>query len=121
MTNKEIVKDFLTLCAYGKSRDAFKIYVGENFKHHNAYFKGDANSLMIAMEESSKTNPNEIFEIKQILQDGNLVASHSYIKQPNNSEIAVVHILKFNHEKIVEMWDIIHPFPEKITNENGMF
>jgi predicted SnoaL-like aldol condensation-catalyzing enzyme len=76
---------------------------------------------MIAMEESSKITPNEVFEIKQILEDDNLVAVHSYIKQPNSSEIAVVHILKFDDGKIVEMWDVIQPFPENIANENGMF
>ncbi len=122
MTLKDIGKDFLSLCAFGKSREAFKLYVGKNFKHHNPYFKGDANSLMIAMEESHKANPNKVFETKQILQEGNLVALHSYIQQTeNNLEYSVVHILKFENNKIIELWDIIQPFPEKVTNKNGMF
>lgn len=122
MSLKEISKDFLTLCAFGNSREAFKLYVGKKFKHHNPYFKGDAASLMLAMEENAKENSNEIFEVKQIIQDGDLVALHSYIKQAeNNLDIAVVHILKFENEKIIEMWDIINPFPENIINENGMF
>jgi len=121
MTIKEIAKEFLTLCAKGKSREAFNLHIAKNFKHHNAFFKGDSNSLMTAMEESDKINPNEIFEIKSILEDGNLVALHSYIKQPENSEFAVVHILKFENDKIIEMWDIIQPFPENMMNENGMF
>ncbi|MCB0751280.1 MAG: nuclear transport factor 2 family protein [Ignavibacteriae bacterium] len=121
MTKKEIAEDFLIKCSAGNSREAFKLYVGENFKHHNPFFKGDGKSLMLAMEESSKTSPNEIFEVKQILEDGNLVAAHSYIKQPNNYEIAVVHILKFENKKIIELWDVIQPFPENMLNENGMF
>jgi len=122
MSLKEIGKDFLTLCAFGDSRKAFKLYVSKDFKHHNPYFKGDANSLMIAMEENSKENPNNIFEVKQIIKDKNLIAFHSYIKQSkNNLEISVVHILKFENSKIVEVWDIIQPFPEIIKNENGMF
>ena len=122
MTLKDIAKDFLTLCAFGNPREAFKLYVANNFKHHNPYFKGDADSLMIAMEESSKDSPNEIFEIKQTLQDGDLVALHSYIKQgENNLEFAVVHILKFDNFKIIDAWDIIQPFPENFTNEHGMF
>lgn len=121
MKLKEIAKDFLNLCAEGNSRKAFKLYVGNDFKHHNPYFKGDSDSLMVAMEQSDKVRPNEIFEIKQIIEDGNLIATHSYIRQAENSEFAVVHILKFENEKIVEMWDVIQPFPENMINENGMF
>ena len=122
MTLKEISKDFLTLCAFGNPGEAFKLYIGNNFKHHNAYFKGDANSLIIAMEESAKENPNKIFEVRQIIQDGDLVVLHSYIKQAENDlEIAVVHILKFDNSKIIELWDIVQSFPEDEENENGMF
>lgn len=122
MTLKEIGRDFLNLCAFGNPKKAFELYAHKNFKHHNAYFKGDANSLMIAMEESAKQNPNKVFENNKIIQEENLVAVHSYIQQTeNNSEYAVVHILKFENNKIIEAWDIIQPFPEKIINENGMF
>jgi predicted SnoaL-like aldol condensation-catalyzing enzyme len=122
MTLKDIGKDFLTFCAFGNSKKAFKLYAGKGFKHHNAYFKGDADSLMLAMEESHKANPNKVFEVKQIIQDGNLVVLHSYIQQTeNNLEYSVVHILKFENNKIIELWDIIQPFPEKVTNENGIF
>jgi predicted SnoaL-like aldol condensation-catalyzing enzyme len=121
-TIKEIGKDFLTLCAAGNSREAFKLYAHKNFKHHNAFFKGDADSLMIAMEESSKENPNIVFNIKHTIMDGDLVAYHSYIKQTQSDVgLAVVHILKFLDNKIIEMWDMHQPIPEKMVNENGMF
>ncbi len=58
-TKKEIALDFLRLAAKGDSREAFKLYVANDFKHHNAYFKGDAETLMLAMEESAKINPNK--------------------------------------------------------------
>jgi len=119
---REIGKDFLTLCAAGNSREAFKLYVAKNFKHHNAFFKGDADSLMIAMEESSKENPNRIFDVKHIIMDGDLVAYHSFIQQSNSEAgLAVVHILKFSENKIIEMWDMHQSIPENIVNENGMF
>jgi len=122
ITIREIGKDFLTLCAAGNSREAFKLYVAKNFKHHNAFFKGDADSLMIAMEESSKENPNRIFDVKHIIMDGDLVAYHSFIQQSNSEAgLAVVHILKFSENKIIEMWDMHQSIPENIVNENGMF
>lgn len=121
-TLKEIGADFLTKCAAGNSREAFNLYAHKNFKHHNAFFKGDANSLMIAMEESSKVNPNKVFSIKHMIEDGELVAYHSFIQQTQSEKgLAVVHILKFSDNKIIEMWDMHQPLPENMINENGMF
>lgn len=120
-TLKEIGKDFLTLCAAGNSREAFKLYAHTSFKHHNAFYKGDADSLMIAMEEVAKVNPNKIFDIKHIIMDGDLVAYHSFLKQSNSDTgFAIVHILKFSDNRIIEMWDMHQPIPENIVNENGM-
>jgi predicted SnoaL-like aldol condensation-catalyzing enzyme len=122
MTNKYIAQEFLKLAANGHSHEAFRLYVGKSFKHHNAYFKGDADTLMLAMEESSRTNPNKIFKIHHVLEDNNLVAVHSHLKQtPNELGFAVVHILKFESDKIVELWDLGQPLCPESVNENGMF
>jgi predicted SnoaL-like aldol condensation-catalyzing enzyme len=54
--------------------------------------------------------------------DGNLVAYHSFIQQTlSDTGFAVVHILKFSDNKIIEMWDMHQPIPEIMLNENGMF
>lgn len=122
MTRKEIAENFLKLAASGHPHEAFRLYVGENFKHHNVHFKGDADTLMLAMEESARTNPNKIFKIHHILEDGKLVAVHSHLKQtPTDIGFAVVHILKFESDKIVELWDLGQPIPKETINENGMF
>ncbi|KIQ24879.1 polyketide cyclase [Flavobacterium sp. MEB061] len=122
MTKKYIAREFLKLAAKGHSHEAFRLYVGKNFKHHNAYFKGNADTLMLAMEESARTNPNKIFTIHHILRDENLVAVHSHVKQ-NSSDLgaAVVHIFRFESDKIVELWDLGQPIPKETINENGMF
>jgi predicted SnoaL-like aldol condensation-catalyzing enzyme len=122
MTKKDIAKDFLILSARGLSRQAFQQYVGDNFKHHNAFFKGDANSLMIAMEESHIKNPNKVFEIQRALEDKNLVAVHSRVQQTQGDiEIAVMHIFHFDNDKITELWDFGQLVPADMINENGMF
>ena len=54
---KQMARDFLLMTAKSDSREAFKKYVGQGFKHHNVYFKGDADSLMLAMEENAKKIP----------------------------------------------------------------
>ena len=119
---KETAQHFLKLAAQGKSREAFKLYVGKDFKHHNVYFKGDANTLMIAIEEDAKRNPDKIFEIQRALEDGDLVAIHSRFRQnPNDTDYAVMHIFRFENDKIVELWDFGQAAPADMINENGMF
>lgn len=121
-TYKEIALDFLYLSAKGDSREAFGKYVGENFKHHNVYFKGDAETLMIAMEESAKQMPDKIFEVKRALEDGNLVAVHSHVRlTPDSLGYAVMHIFRFEDGKIAELWDFGQEVPADMVNENGIF
>jgi predicted SnoaL-like aldol condensation-catalyzing enzyme len=122
MTRKETAQDFLRRCAKGDSRSAFDLYVADQFIHHNAFFKGDRNSLMTAIEENTVQNPNKVFEIQRALEDGDLVAVHSRVELANNGmELAVMHIFKFQGYKITELWDFGQPVPEDIVNENGMF
>ena len=122
MTKKIIAQDFLTLCAKGESRQAFELYVANNFKHHNAYFKGDRKSLMIAIEESAVSSPNKVFEIQRILEDGNLVAVHSKVQlEKEEISLAIMHIMQFEGDKILELWDFGQAVPEILVNENGMF
>ncbi|MEN2398573.1 ester cyclase [Flavobacterium sp. MC2016-06] len=122
MTKKYIAKDFLKLASSGHSHEAFRLYIGKNFKHHNVYFKGDADTLMLAMEESSRQNPNKIFKIHHALVDKDLVAVHSHVKQNSkDSGVAVVHIFRFEEDKIVELWDLGQPVPAETINKNGMF
>lgn len=122
MTKKEIAQDFLKLASKGQSRKAFGLYVADTFKHHNAYFKGDRHTLMTAMEENAVKNPNKNFEIQRALEDGDLVAVHSRVQlQQGNLELAVIHIFKFDQDKIVELWDFGQPVPADMVNENGMF
>ncbi|TMI91469.1 MAG: nuclear transport factor 2 family protein [Bacteroidetes bacterium] len=120
--HKQMAIDFLMLSSSGNSREAFSKYIGNNFKHHNIYFKGDGESLMIAMEENARKNPNKICDIKRFLQDGDLVATHSHVRQkPGDPGTAVVHIFRFENDKIAELWDLGQPVPLETVNENGIF
>ncbi len=122
MTKKEIAQHFLKLTSKGESREAFKLYVSEKFKHHNAYFKGDSQSLMIAMEENAVINPVKIFEIQRVLEDGEQVAVHSrVVMTEGNTALALMHIFKFEQNKIIELWDFGQVVPADIVNDNGMF
>ena len=119
---KEIALAFLRGAAAGQARGVFAKYVAPDFKHHNVWFKGDADSLMKAMEESAAKNPDKVLEIQRALEDGELVAVHSRVRQkPQERGAAVVHIFRFKGDRIVELWDLGQPVPEESPNENGMF
>lgn len=119
---KQIATDFLMLASKGSPREAFSKYAGKNFKHHNIYFKGDRESLMIAMEDNAMRNRNKICDIKRALQDGDLVALHSHIRQkPGDPGAAVVHIFRFENNEIAELWDLGQAVPLETVNENGIF
>lgn len=122
MTKKQIALDFLKRAARGDSREAFNRYMAPNFKHHNVHFPGNADTIMMAMEDSAKMNPNKIFEVQRALEDDDLVAVHSRVRQsPEELGFAVIHIFRFEEDKIAEMWDFGQAVPEDIINENGMF
>jgi predicted SnoaL-like aldol condensation-catalyzing enzyme len=122
MKNKEKALDFLRLAASGNVQVAYRKYVGTGFKHHNPFFRGDAESLSKGMEENAGHYPLKVFEPLRALSEGDLVVVHSHVRlKPGDLGIVTVHIFKFHQGQIVELWDIGQPVPESSPNENGMF
>lgn len=122
MTNKEAALSFLNLIIEGKIREAYDKYVSPNFRHHNPYFNGDRESLLVAMEESHQQFPYKDYKIQRALEDGDLVAVHSRVQlKPDMQPIAVVHILRFENGLIVEEWEAGQEAPKDMPNEYGMF
>ena len=104
-SRKDAAIEFLTLVASGDVREAYQQYVGQGFRHHNPYFRGDAASLMEAMEQNATKNPNKVFEVQRALQDGDHVAVLSRVRQtPGDRGGAVVHIFRFEGDRIAEFW-----------------
>jgi predicted SnoaL-like aldol condensation-catalyzing enzyme len=119
---KESAVAFLNAVAAGQVREAYARYVGSGFKHHNPFFRGDAASLMEAMEQNAKKNPSKVLEVHTAIEEGNRVAVFSRVRQkPGDRGGAVVHLFRFEGERIVEFWDIGQAVPEESVNENGVF
>ncbi|WP_413289202.1 nuclear transport factor 2 family protein [Bdellovibrio sp. HCB337] len=123
MNKKEMAVSFLKAAASGEVKAAYDKFIASNFIHHNQYFKGDRTSLMVAMEEASKTHPNKSIEVKHVYEDGNTVVTHSQVlrKDTNAAPIAVVHIFRFENNKVVELWDLGQELMKDSPNENGAF
>lgn len=113
---------FLRAAASGNVRDAYQKHVAAGFRHHNAYYRGDAESLMKGMEENAAKNRSKVLEVQRAIEEGDLVAVHSRVRmKPSDLGFALVHIFKFRGDRIVELWDLGQPVPENSPNENGMF
>lgn len=121
--HKERAQAFLQLAATGKIQEAYAEYVLPEFIHHNQYFKGDRESLMMAMEQAHKSSPNKKFEVRQIFEDGDFVITHSQVSRAEETalQIAVVHIFKFKKNKIAELWDLGQQISKDSPNQNGVF
>jgi predicted SnoaL-like aldol condensation-catalyzing enzyme len=122
MDNPDIAVTFLRMCARGEVRDAYERHVAAGFVHHNAWFPGDRESLLLAMEKSAATEPNKAFEPMQVVDGGDRVAVLSrLVRADAGAEMAVVHILRFEGGRIVELWDLGQEIPKDSPNALGMF
>ena len=122
VNRKGAATEFLRLAASGHIRDAFRRYTSRDLRHHNPSFRGDAESLMSAMEENAAQNPHKVLEVQRVLEDGDLVAVHSKVTlKPGDRPVALVHIFKFQEDVVTELWDIGQPEPENSPNQYGMF
>jgi len=122
VSRKQSAISFLHLASSGKAREAFEAFVSEDFRHHNPYFRGDRESLMAAMTENATKFPNKVFAVHHALEDRDLVAVHSRVRlKPDEPGMAVVHIFRFDANRIAEIWDVGQPVPGESPNANGMF
>ncbi len=122
LSHKDAAVEFLTLVATGKVREAYEKHVGEGFRHHNPFFPGTAAALMEAMEQNAVKNPDKVLAIKTTLQEGTRVAIFSHVRQNlEDAGGAVVHLFRFENDRIVEFWDIGQAIPKDPVNENGVF
>ena len=120
--NKEAAISFLKMASSGDVREAYSKFVGPGFKHHNPYFDGSTETLMAAMEENARDNPNKTLDVKLAIDDGDFVAVHSHVRlSPDQLGAAVVHIFRFEEGRIVELWDVGQAVPEQSPNQHGMF
>src|ERR1051325_5893066 len=120
--NKNVAVTFLKVASNGAVHEAYSKYVGKDFKHHNPFFEGSANSLAAGMEENARQNPHKTIEIKWVVAEGNFVVIHSHVRlKPDTPGAAVVHIFRFEHGFISELWDVGQPILEASVNQYGMF
>jgi len=120
--NKDSAVSFLEMASSGQVREAYSKFIGKGFRHHNPFFEGSAGSLQAGMEENAKQNPDKVIEVKRVIAEDDFVVVHALVRhKPNDIGVALVHIFRFENGRIVELWDLGQPVPEKSPNQYGMF
>ena len=123
MSHKEMAASFLKMAGGGDVKAAYEKFIAPDFIHHNQYFKGDRQSLLNAMEDAHKKSPNKSIDVKQVFEDGDFVITHSLVARsdPAQAPISVVHIFRFKHDRVAELWDLGQELAKDSPNENGPF
>jgi predicted SnoaL-like aldol condensation-catalyzing enzyme len=122
LTPKQVVTKFITQFYLEKRvRAAFETWVQPGYIQHNPLAATGRDAAIAFLEPFFQGHPDAVYSIKRILADGNLVAVHSHAKfTADERGLAVVDILRVEHCKIAEHWDVAQPVPEKSANPNGM-
>jgi predicted SnoaL-like aldol condensation-catalyzing enzyme len=123
LTPKQVVTQFITQFYVEKRvRDAFETWVEPGYIQHNPLAATGRDAAIAFLEPFFQGHPDAVYSIKRIIADGNLVAVHSHAKfAAGERGLAVVDILRVEHCKIAEHWDVAQPVAEKSANSNGMF
>lgn len=122
MTNKEIVSDFLQLVTSDKTAEAYEKYIEMSGKHHNTFNPAGFAALQKGMQENDAQCPDKQFIIKHILEDGDLVTTHSHLVfNPGEPGMVVFHMFRISDGKIVEMRDCGQAILADSPNTDGAF
>jgi predicted SnoaL-like aldol condensation-catalyzing enzyme len=120
---KQAAVEFLRAARRG-DRAAVEAAVAPGAKHHNAYFAAGMSALIDAMMAAAKSAgvAHHSIDIRRVIGEGDMVAVHSFVTHPGVAKgISVVHIFRFEGEKIAELWDVGAAVPAEMPNADGMF
>jgi predicted SnoaL-like aldol condensation-catalyzing enzyme len=73
------------------------------------------------MEEKAGEFPNKTYVVLRALEDDDLVSIHAKVTGVFDFDFAVIHIFRFEGDKIIEEWDASEKETKDSPNENGIF
>jgi predicted SnoaL-like aldol condensation-catalyzing enzyme len=124
-SNKRIVVDYYTTGFAGDPEKAAADYLVPGYIQHNPTVADGPDEFIRGVCLMREQYPNMRLDIKRIIAEGDLVATHSYVDfEPDNPENrggAFMDFFRLEDGKIVEHWDVIQEVPETSANNNGMF
>ncbi|MFQ5919841.1 MAG: ester cyclase [Thermoplasmata archaeon] len=119
---KRTAVELLQMAVDGTAHEVVSRFLTPDFKHHNPDVPAGIKALTRAMRDDAEKVPNKRLDVRHVLVDGELVAVHSHVvRQPGDPGLAIVHLYRFEGNKIAELWDIGREVPADAPNEDGMF
>ena len=120
-SRKAAAEQFLKLVCTDVDR-AYAELVAPGFRHHNVYFQGSAAALKAGMADNLRQFPQKTLDVKRSVEDGDYVVVMSHVRlEPNKPGYALMHMFRFERDKIAEMWDVAQEIPANSPNELGPF
>ncbi len=114
--------EFLQLVIAGHIDEAYQKHVDMLGTHHNPFFPAGFPALQKAMADNHAQFPDKKLMVKHTLCDGDHVAVHSHlVPKPGDAGMVVVHLFRFQGDRIVEFWDCGQPIPDDCPNRDGAF
>jgi predicted SnoaL-like aldol condensation-catalyzing enzyme len=124
-SKKRIVVDYYTTAFAGDPEKAAADYLVPGYIQHNPTVADGPDEFIRGVHLLRDQYPNMRLDIKRVIAEGDLVATHSYVDfEPDNPENrggAFMDFFRLEDGKIVEHWDVIQQVPETSANTNGMF
>ena len=127
---KEIALSFFRLIAPPEGPMAAVKIFDPKARHHNPYSKPGMKSLLKEMAVAQESMGKEehmpldaIFEIKDVIVDGNMVVVRTNLRSRSNkkSGFRQIHLFRFRGDKIAEYWDVTQTVPKEAKYPSNMF
>jgi predicted SnoaL-like aldol condensation-catalyzing enzyme len=121
-SNKEAVVAFYEAALNAKDFDAASRYLGPSYTQHNPRAADGVQGFRNFVAYLKEHAPHSHSEIKRVFADGDFVILHvPKTSGPGDRGVAIVDILRLEHGRIVEHWDVTQEIPERTASGNPMF
>ena len=122
-TNKQTVIAYYNMAFNDrKPAEAAQKYGGPHYIQHNPQATDGFDAFVQFVGAFAEEFPQMSLEIKRVIAEGDIVATHSLIKSfPEDRGTAAADFFRLEDGKVVEHWDVLQPVPESAENDHPMF
>lgn len=119
---KQLAAEFMQRTADGTLAQEAKRLLAPGGIHHDWRFPAGWDSFLKAVAEAHRMSPHRRIEMKHLLSDGDFVIGHVHVVQrPGDPGAVGFFLLRFEGERIAEMWAAAQPLQGDSPNINGAF